>query len=128
MILFGGLALLAILSGQAWDILGVRLRVDGGLLLIVLVSIAIRSPFTIQYAREETPKEFWRNPLFIRTNYAITCVWAMAILVMVAADLILVDVPAIPLWYGIVATILALTLAVTFTAWYPRLVRKRARR
>ena len=52
----------------------------------------------------------------------------MAILVMVAADLILVDVPAIPLWYGIVATILALTLAVTFTAWYPRLVRKRARR
>jgi hypothetical protein len=31
--------------------MGVRLRVDGGLLLIVLVSLAIGKPFTLQYAR-----------------------------------------------------------------------------
>ena len=52
--------------------MGVRLRVDGGLLLIVLISLAIRKPFTLQYAREHTPKERWNDPGFIRSNVIIT--------------------------------------------------------
>ena len=52
MFLFGGLAVYALLGGPAWTVIGVRLRVDAGLLLIVLASMAVGRPFTLQYARE----------------------------------------------------------------------------
>jgi hypothetical protein len=75
---FGGLALYAVLFYPTWSIVGVRLRVDAGLLLIVLVSIALQRPFTLRYAREQVAREFWSSPTFVRTNYVITAVWALA--------------------------------------------------
>jgi hypothetical protein len=118
-ILFGGLALYALLAGPTWSIIGVRLRVDAGLLLIVLVSIALRRPFTLQYAREQVAREFWDSAAFIRANYTITAVWAVAFVVLVIADLVLLYVPSLPKSIGIIATVLALYGAVKFTAWYP---------
>jgi len=118
-ILFGILALYAVLGGPTWSIVGVRLRVDLGLLLIVLVSVALRRPFTMQYAREQVSAEFWSSPQFLRTNYVITAVWALAFAVLVIADLVLLYVPALPPRIGIIATIVALIAAVKFTGWYP---------
>ncbi len=124
-LLFGGLALYALLAGASWSILGVRLCVDAGLLLIVLVSIALRQPFTLQYAREQTSQEIWNRPEFIRTNYVITGVWALAFMVMVAADLVMLGRPDVPLRFGIITTILALVGAIKFTSWYPEHMRAR---
>src|SRR4051812_16786866 len=45
MLLFGALALYAVLGGLTGSVIGVRLCVDAGLLLIVLVSMAARRPF-----------------------------------------------------------------------------------
>ena len=118
-LLFGGLALYAALSGPIGSIVGVRLRVDAGLLLIVLVSIAIRRPFTLQYAREQVSRELWDHAEFIRTNYVITAVWALAFAVLVIADLVLLYLPDLPPRVGLIATVLALTGAFKFTAWYP---------
>ena len=123
-ILFGGLALYAMLGRPSWSVIGVRLVVDAGLLLIVLVSLAICRPFTLQYAREQVAPEHWGAPEFIRTNYVITAVWALAFAVMVAAELVLLYVPSIPPRAGIVAIVLALVGAVKFTGWYPE--RRRA--
>ena len=53
-ILLGALAVYAVVGGPASSIVGVRLRVDLGLLLIVLVSLALQRPFTLQV-------EFWRD-------------------------------------------------------------------
>ncbi|QCO17391.1 hypothetical protein D3869_19320 (plasmid) [Azospirillum brasilense] len=128
-LLFGGLALYAVAGGPTWSVLGgsvmvgsvmgVRLLVDAGLLLIVLISIALRRPFTLQYAREQVAHEFWESPHFIHTNYVITGVWALAFLVLVIADLILLYRPDLPPRFGIVATVLALVGAIKFTSWYP---------
>jgi hypothetical protein len=118
-ILFGGLAAYAPFSGAAWSIVAVRLRVDAGLLLIVLVSIGMRRPFTLQYAREQVSREFWDSPEFTRTNYILTAAWAGAFAVMVAADLAMLYVPALPRWVSIAATVLAIYGAYRFTAWYP---------
>src|SRR6185437_14343639 len=87
MILFGGLAAYAFLANVVWSIPAVRLRVDAGLLLIVLISMMIRQPFTLQHAREQVARELWGEPAFLRTNYVITGVWAAAFVVMVAVDL-----------------------------------------
>jgi len=72
LILFLVLAIYATGAGQDVSIIALRLCVDIGLLAIVLVSMAIRRPFTLQYAKEQVPQEYWTSAGFIRTNYAIT--------------------------------------------------------
>jgi len=61
-LLFIGLSLYFLLAKPAWSVIGVRLFVDCGLLLIVLISLAIGKPFTIQYAREHVEREHWESP------------------------------------------------------------------
>lgn len=124
-ILFGGLAAYAKLAHPTWSIIAVRLRVDAGLLLIVLVSLALRRPFTLQYAREQTPPDIWNSPLFIRTNYIITAVWAAAFTVMVLAEAAMLYVPSIPPKLGIIVTILAIYAAFRFTDAYPKRIEQR---
>jgi hypothetical protein len=118
-LLFVNLAFYTLLSKATWSMIGVRLTVDAGLLLIVLLSIAMRRPFTLQYAREQIAPQFWNSPEFIRTNYIITAVWAVAFAVMVGAELALLYVPRMPRQVGIIAIVAALVGAVKFTGWYP---------
>lgn len=118
-LLFGGLALYAALAEPTWSVIGVRLCVDAGLFLIVLVSMAMGRPFTLQYAREQVAPEFWDSPEFARTNTIITAAWALAFFVMVMAELALLYVPGLPRQIGVIAIILALVGAVKFTGWYP---------
>ncbi len=119
-ILFGGLTAYALTMGAAWTIPAVRLRVDAGLLLVVLVSMAVHHPFTLQYAREHVSRELWNAPEFIRTNYIITAVWAAAFAVMVVADVAMLYVTSLPTSLAIIVTILAIWGAARFTAWYPK--------
>ena len=118
-VLFTGLTLYTLLSGAPWSVIGVRLCVDAGLLLVVLASMAVGRPFTLQYARDQVAPEFWNRPEFIRTNYVITGAWALAFAVMVLAELALLYVPGMPQRAGMIAIILALVGAVKFTGWYP---------
>jgi intracellular septation protein A len=124
-LLFGGLAIFTAFTHYDWTILEGRLAVDLGLLVIVLGSIIGRRPFTLQFAREEVPQEYWANPQFIATNYRISAAWTLAFLVLVLADIVMAFYPAIPLWIGIAVTILALAGAIWFTRWYPQRVRRR---
>lgn len=114
-LLFGLLALLSAAFGQEWSIPIVRLVVDCGLLLIVLVSLAVGTPFTIQYAREMVPAEFWSTPEFFSINRNITLVWAAAFATMVLADLLMIFAPALST-VAIVINILALVYAIRYTA------------
>jgi hypothetical protein len=124
-ILFTGLSIYALLAGARSSIVGVRLCVDGGLFLIVLVSIALRRPFTLQYAREQTAPEIWNRPEFLHANYMISAAWGVAFAVMVAADIVMVFVPNVPVGFGFGATVLALVGAIRFTSWYPQRLRAR---
>jgi hypothetical protein len=119
LLLFAGLALYAALGGPIGSLFGVKLAVDAGLLLIALVTITIRRPFTLQYARESVARELWDNPEFVRVNYVITGAWTLAFAVIIAADIVLVYVPGLPQRFGVIATVLALIAAYKFTGWYP---------
>ena len=124
-ILFGALVLYTYVARPEWTVATIRLVVDGGLFVIAVASLAINQPFTLQYAREQVPREFWTSPVFIDTNRRITGVWAAAFAVMVGADAAAQYVPAIPLWIDIAATVAAFAGAVWFTRWYPAVVRRR---
>jgi hypothetical protein len=119
-LLFGALTLYAFVYGASWSVAAVRLRVDAGLFLIVLASIALRQPFTLQYARERVAPDLWNSPDFVRVNYAITFAWAAAFAVMVAADLLMTYMSSVPHSVGIVITVAALYAAIKFTGWYPQ--------
>jgi hypothetical protein len=118
-VLFGALALYAVFAHPSWSIIAVRLAVDAGLLVIVLLSMAMGKPFTLQYAREKVAKEHWDSPAFLRTNYVITSAWALAFAVMVLAELALLYRPSLSPRIGMIAIVLALVAAVKFTGWYP---------
>jgi hypothetical protein len=125
-LLFAALAIFTAAARWDWTVMAVRLAVDGGLLAIILGSLAVGRPFTLQYARERVPEQYWQAPLFIRVNRLITGAWAAAFTALVAAHAAVVFVPGVPLSLDIAVTILALALALWFSTWYPARVRKQA--
>ena len=114
-LLFTALALYTAATGQVWSIPQARLVVDAGLLLIVLVSLLIGQPFTLQYAREETPPEVWSRPEFLAANRQITWVWAGAFAVLVLADAVMAFLPRVPHAVGVLMTVAALYGAFRYT-------------
>ncbi|MGE8687915.1 MAG: hypothetical protein ACN6PJ_12315 [Achromobacter sp.] len=120
LLLFAGLTLYApMVDGESWTIAETRLRVDAGLLFLVLLTIAVRRPFTLAYAREKEPEYVWKSRRFVRTKYAVATAWALAFAVMVATDALLVYRPQLPQVIAIAVTVAALAGAMKFTAWYP---------
>jgi len=114
--------------GQAWldDWAGEISNV--ALLVITFGSLAVGTPFTIQYAREQTDPSVWDSPVFLSVNSRITFVWGLAFGVGTIAGAIGNIVLGNPdeLWTGWIIQVGALIVAARFTAWYPPYAKARA--
>ena len=97
----------------------VKFAVDAGIFLISLLSIVIRFPFTLQYAREVVDAETAKLPGFLRANYIITWAWTGAALLMMLGNVALIYIPGLPLWSSLLVAFAARNSAVYFTKWYP---------
>jgi hypothetical protein len=97
----------------------VKFAVDAGIFLVSLLSIVIRFPFTLQYAREAVDAETAKLPGFLRANYIITWAWTGAALLMMVGNIALIYVPGLPLWSSLLVAFAARNSAVYFTKWYP---------
>ncbi len=97
----------------------VKLTVDAGMLAISLGSLALRTPFTLQYAREMVDAETALLPEFLKANYVITWAWTLAFVLMVMANVLMIYVPGLPLWAGMAIAFAARNSALYFTKWYP---------
>jgi hypothetical protein len=73
----------------------------------------------LQYAIEQVPESLHQSPSFVTTNYVITSIWALAMGVVVLADLGMHFAPGVPLWIEFAAILCALGGACWFTKWYP---------
>jgi hypothetical protein len=97
------------------------------LVVFALGSIALRSPFTLAYAREETPEEYWATPPFLRINYLITWAWTLSFVLSMLSgaygDVVLDD--ADNFWTAWIIQIAGTVAAAAFTAWYPRVAQAR---
>jgi hypothetical protein len=118
-ILFAGLGAYLALTHHVWSSSAVKLAVDAGILAIALGSLAIGKPFTLQYAREMSDAKTAQLPDFLTANYVITWAWALAIVLMMTANALVIYVPGLPLWTGLAVAFAARTTAVYFTGWYP---------
>jgi hypothetical protein len=118
-IMFSSLGCYISLIDGDWSATEVRLAVDIGTLGIALASIAIRAPFTLQYAREAVDAETLKMPGFMRANYIITWAWTGAFVLMLIANLLVIYLPSLPFWVGLGIGFAARNCAVYFTKWYP---------
>ena len=118
-VIFAALGCYQVLGNAPLSALGVRIALDSGLLAIGLVSLIVRRPFTLQYAREMATSEAMQRPDFLTVNYVITAVWTVAFLLMISANLLLINLPDLPLWSGLAMAFLIRNPAVYFSKWYP---------
>jgi hypothetical protein len=119
-ILFAALGLYLTLVDSALSGSAVKLAVDAGVLAISLASLTLRRPFTLQYAREVVDADTAKLPGFLRANYVITWAWTAAFLLMLVANVLMIYVPGLPLWSGLMIAFAARNTAVYFTKWYPK--------
>jgi magnesium-transporting ATPase (P-type) len=123
-IFFGALAVsAALVSAGTRHWLGVWSEElsDVAIAAVALVSLALRRPFTLQYARETTDRAYWNTPLFMRINYVITSVWAVVLLLTAVIGYI-GDGPLHQpdnLWTNWIIPVGLIVVAVKFTGWYP---------
>lgn len=101
------------------------LLVDGGLLAIMVASLLLHEPFTLQYAREQVAPDEWQSPEFLRANYVVTGVWVAALTVMTATDAAATFVPQVSVTTAVAAGFVALVAALTFSLRYPAYLRSR---
>jgi hypothetical protein len=105
-----------------------RLVVDGGLCAMAALSIVLRHPLTLQYAREQVPEEFWQTARFVLTNYLVTGAWAVAFAVMALADVVANKNKQLPVSLDVAVSLIVLAIAILFTARYPHYLRAHAAR
>ncbi len=117
--LFGILALYRGFIQPGLSFGSVLLAVDGGLLALMIASLVLQEPFTLQYAREQVAREHWTAGWFLRTNYVMTGVWTVAMAVMTAADAAATIAAAISVTAAVFAGLVALVGALTFSLRYP---------
>ena len=88
LVLFGVIAVAGFAGGPGLDrwlyewgrpLVGVTL----GLYLLLTVPVL---PFTAEYARQTTPREYWDSPTFTRINRVLSAAWALAITAMGATS------------------------------------------
>jgi hypothetical protein len=89
-------------------------------MVIVLLTMVVGQPFTLQYARERVNPSLWSSPQFLRANYVITGAWSLAFLLLTVADWVLLKTPDTPRFVGFAIIAALLYGAFKFTDWYPQ--------
>jgi magnesium-transporting ATPase (P-type) len=123
-VFFGALTVVAALADAGlrhWLGLWSAELCNAAIAVVAGVSIAARAPFTLQYARETTDREYWNTPLFLRINFVITAVWAV-VFGLIAIVGFIGDGPLHEpdnIWTNWIIQIGLVVLAVKFTGWYP---------
>jgi hypothetical protein len=97
-----------------------------GLYLLLTVPVL---PFTAEYARQTTPREYWDSPTFTRINRVLSAAWGVAFMVTGAASVLATALDAratgtssshlADLLLNWVVPIAVLWTMVRFTATYP---------
>jgi hypothetical protein len=116
---FAAIGCFVLLVDAGMSVSSVKFSADAGMLLVILTSIAVRRPFTLQYALEEVDAETAKLAGFIRANYIISWVWAASMVAMMIGNVALIYVPGLPIWSSLLVAFAARNSAVYFTKWYP---------
>ncbi len=125
-LLFFGYAIVAVvLLEDLWTVRYMGVLANGALALGSWAGLLLRRPFTLEYAREHTEPALWNNPLFLRTNYLLTGIWA----VVFSTNALLAwqrgSHPVLPAWLYETINYCLLVGAMFLSTWYPAHLRRK---
>jgi hypothetical protein len=103
---------------------------SGALGLIALGSILAGHPFTVDYAKEQTPPRVWHTAAFRKINLVLTSVWSVVFLLCAGLGLLAVHVHTKGLqdWLNWYIPIVLIIIGIRLNAWYPGYVRSQTGR
>ncbi|MCB2186119.1 MAG: hypothetical protein KQJ78_06855 [Deltaproteobacteria bacterium] len=78
LLFFAAAAVLVLGFENQWTVRHMGVLANGALAIATWLTLAVKKPFTLHYAREHTEPVLWDNPIFIRTNLIISAVWGLA--------------------------------------------------
>ncbi|GGF18619.1 hypothetical protein GCM10007298_13260 [Williamsia phyllosphaerae] len=93
--------------------------ISTGVLAVIALGSLLFVPFTEQYARETTPREYWDTPLFKKINRVLTFMWGVVFVISAVCGLIAIWAPSTRDWTSWVIPIVLLVGAIKFTSRYP---------
>lgn len=108
------------------SLLWVRFIAALSLFLLLGLPLALKRPFSVDYARLNPREAEWPPALFLRVNILVSGAWVTGFALMAAADGAVAFNPDLPLYGSIAVSVIALAAAVTFTLRYPAHVEKKA--
>ncbi len=95
------------------------------LTLIAFGSLAAGLPFTMQYSRQEVPRERWNNPEFVRINQVLTGGWGVLFLFGLINSAIDLLHPGFLGIIGDASMYITILIGIIFTVKYPPYAKKR---
>ncbi|GHE93290.1 hypothetical protein E5082_28420 [Streptomyces griseoluteus] len=100
--------------------------ISNGLVAVIAFASLLHDPFTAQYARESTPRQYWDSPVFRHINRVLTTYWGVTFAVMTASTWLAIHFPGQDDWFNWVIPVVLLVIAVKFTQRYPETYKSRA--
>lgn len=113
-----------VLLKSAWVAERIWIFSNGTLATIAWISLIIRKPFTLQYAKNQVAKEKWSHPVFIKLNTILSLAWACIFLACTGLHLVQLWNPNIPGWIFELMSDLATIFGIWLTIWFPRWYQK----
>lgn len=89
------------------------------LAIFSFISLILHHPFTLSYAKIQSPKVFWNHPVFIHVNYWLTAVWGVVFLLYAALVLLFNFGFGTKLWMVEILPTAALVFAIGFMIIFP---------
>jgi hypothetical protein len=127
LIFFSVAALLVVGMNTLWAVRLMGVLASGVLAISTWVSLLIRRPFTLDYARQHVDPALWNDPRFLRINRHLTTAWGIAFTInALLAYGKMQRLGMSPLAYELLSYACLIGTAL-FTSWYPGHVRRRAR-
>jgi phytoene dehydrogenase-like protein/intracellular septation protein A len=82
-------------------------------------TLAVKNPFTYQYAKEDWDKSYWNDPAFIRINMIITSVWAGIFTLNTLLGVLAVIFPARELLLAVIVPNVGVVAGIIFSNRFP---------
>jgi hypothetical protein len=120
LVLFASLFIAVGVLGMTWIIPGMGMLIYAALALVTFGSILVKTPFTLQYAREMVDPKLRENPGFIRVNVLMTGVWGGIFVINLILCYLTFAFPLTLGWITSPLTYLVLIAGIIFTISYPR--------
>ncbi|MBA4419203.1 MAG: hypothetical protein C0392_15045 [Syntrophus sp. (in: bacteria)] len=125
-ILFFAYAIVAVvLLNDMWAMHYMGALANGALAAGTWAGMALKRPFTLEYAREHTDRSLWNNPAFLRTNYFMTAIWGVVFTINAFLAWQRSTQPAMPGWVYETISYSLLVSAMFFSTWYPQNLKRR---